>query len=423
MDSFDKDQAIKGYLGISGSPANLSISGPNQIPGIIGDITSFSGKNMRIEVIRSSDKQDLQDTLYSLYERLTDIGYKINLSKQIPGDYKAPGGKRVIFLYEEYINLNDPFVISKLRDLLSGRYKVPGKGVTIVLGLMTGTYALLSENRVQTNEELLGGDQSQIQTTPDEKTKVLGFGLVLLSIPMIITWFGILSDLYSLIAGDFLRWFILVDTVTGLSLVLFESLKNNISKREFVYAAGLLFLSINIAAYLVQPSYSISDYFGNVNFPLYFVSSGSYPIIERKIFANFEIIIVATVIISLILPFLRKKTYFLLSVATAATSIAIISDMLTQTGDLPFTNPSIPRIPHFLLFRTENLYPFFTTTFFHPNPYFAISINGYAYYYPTYLTFLVFVFLILSNLVFSVIYFSAGIRIISAEELRSNGNS
>ncbi|MFG1460405.1 MAG: hypothetical protein AAE987_03385 [Thermoplasmataceae archaeon] len=60
MDSFDKDQAIKEYLGISGSPANLSISGPNQIPGIIGDITSFSGKNMRIEVIRSSDKQDLK---------------------------------------------------------------------------------------------------------------------------------------------------------------------------------------------------------------------------------------------------------------------------------------------------------------------------------------------------------------------------
>ena len=97
MDSFGKDQAIKEYLRISGSPANLSISGPNQIPGIIGDITSFSGKNMRIEVIRSSDKQDLQTTLYSLYERLMDMGYKINLSKQIPGDYKAPGGKRVIF--------------------------------------------------------------------------------------------------------------------------------------------------------------------------------------------------------------------------------------------------------------------------------------------------------------------------------------
>ena len=420
MESFDEDHAIKEYLGISGSSANLSISGPNQIPGIIGDITSFSGKSMRIEVIRSSDKQDLQATLYSLYEKLTDIGYKINLSKQIPGDYKTLGGKLVIFLYEEYINMNDPFVISKLRGLLSGRYKVPRKGVTIVLGLTTGTYALLSENRVQTNEELLGGDQSQIQTTPNEKTKILGFGLVLLSIPMIITWFGILSDLYSLIAGDFLRWFILVDTVTGLSMVLFESFKNNVSKREFVYAAGLLFLSINIAAYLVQPSYSISDYFGNVNFPLYFVSSGSYLIIERKILANFEIIIVAIVIILLILPFLRKKTYFLLSVATAATIIAIISGMLIQNGNLRFTNRSISQV---LLISSENLYPFFTTTYFHLNPYFAISINGYAYYYSTYLTFLVFVFTILSNLIFSVVYFSAGIRIISAEELRPNRTS
>ena len=417
MDSFGKDQAIKEYLRISGSPANLSISGPNQIPGIIGDITSFSGKNMRIEVIRSSDKQDLQTTLYLLYERLMDMGYKINLSKQIPGDYKAPGGKRVIFFYEEYINLNDPFVVSKLRDLLSGRYKVPGKGVTIVLGLTTGTYALLSEKRVRTNDDLFSWDQSRIQTAPDEKTKVLGFGLVLLSIPMIITWFGILSDLYSLIAGDFIRWFILVDTATGLSLVLFESFKHNVSKREFVYAAGLLFLSINIAAYLLQPSCSISDYFGNVNFPLYFVSSGSYPVIERKILANFEIIIVAIVIISLILPFLRKKTYFFLSVAIAATSIAIVSDMLIQIGDLPFTNPSIPQV---LLISSENLYPFFTTTYFHLNPYFAISINGYAYYYPTVLTFLVFVFTILSNLVFSLVYFSAGIRIIWAEELRSN---
>ena len=420
MDSFDKDQAIKEYLGISGSPANLSISGPNQIPGIIGDITSFSGKNMRIEVIRSSDKQDLQATLYSLYEKLTDMGYKINLSKQIPGDYKVLAGKRVIFFYEEFINLNDPFAVSKLRDLLSGRYKVPGKGVTIVLGLTTGTYALLSENRVQTNEELFSGDQSQIQTAPDKKTKALGFGMVLLSIPMIITWFGILSDLYSLIAGDFIRWFILVDTATGLSLVLVESFKNNVSKREFVYAAGLLFLSINIAAYIVQPSYSISDYFANVNFPLYFVISGSYPIIERKILANFEIIIVSIVIISLILPFLRKKTYFFLSVATLAASIAIVSDMLIQTVDLPFTNRSIP---HVLLISSENLYPFFTTTYFHLNPYFAISINGYAYYYPTVLTFLVFVFTILSNLVFSLVYFSAGIRIISAEGLRSNRKS
>lgn len=411
MVTFDKDQSIKEYLGINGPHDELTITGPDPIPGLIRDITSFSGKNMRVEVIRSSDMQDLQATLYSLYGKLSDMGYKIYLAKQIPDDFKAKRGKGVVFLYEGYIDLNDDIIISRIRGILSGRYQMPGKGITVVLGLTTSTFSLLSEPGEQTREEQLADDRSEVKTTPDEKTKVLGFGLVLLSIPMIITWFGILSGLYSLIAGAFLRWFILIDTVAGISVVLFVSYRYKIQKRKFVYLAGLLFLSLNIAAYLLLPSYSISDYFSNVNFPLYFVRSSSSRIMELNILADFDIIITAVAIILLILPFLRKKMYFLLLFATGTTCLSIIFNVLIQFG--VFSN-SIAHIPPRFFFISENLFPFFTTTLFHLNPYFAISINGYVYYYLSVLTFLVFVFSIISNLIFSVIYFSAGIRTITS---------
>ena len=414
MDNFDKEHDIKEYLGINDPDANLNISGPDQIPGILNDITSFSGKNMRLEVIRASETQDLQAILYSLYGRLSDMGYKIFLYRGIPEDYKATKGKGVIFLYEDYIDLKDPSIVSKLKDLLSGRSKIRGKGVTIVLGLTIGTYALLSESREQTNDGLLTGDLSHMKTTLDEETRVLGSGLVLLSIPMIITWFGIVSGLYTLLADDFLRWFIFLDTVVGLSLVLFESFRNSFQKSQFLYAAGLLFIFINIAAYLVRPSYSISNYFSNSNFPLYFVTSVSNFIFILKILANFEIITTAIVMIFLILPFLKKKTYFLILGAIASTALSIISDMLLQTLSFQIAGRNIRRQ---LLFSSKNLYPFFTTTTFHLIPYFAISINGYVYYYPTVLPFLVFVFAILSNLFFSVIYFSTGIRMISEDSL------
>ena len=257
-DDADQVQKFREYLGYNAS----TTAAPHRVgqeKEIIEGIF-FAVREKRkyyVQIVRSFDSIGLSSALFYIMNNLSEKGLKIKPIKSLEFD-KARFDNSEDFVYvlsEKYIDISDQTTMQVLSSLVSGIVPKEATGRPILLGLTDETLRKATRFRNKTSSETSFAPEYKQQV----RSRLVGAGLVLLSLPFLISGIGLITDRPQiLILSVFtVSWIIFLASIIGIlgfALSLFGSLRSRTVKTKALTISVLIIAGSELASTIIQLS-------------------------------------------------------------------------------------------------------------------------------------------------------------------------
>ena len=371
----DRIQKFREYLGYSES----TIAAPYKvgqekeiIEGIFSAIKER--KKYYIQIVRSFDSVGLSSALLNIMNALSEKGVKIEPIKSLEFDKRIfdEGENFVYVVSEKYIDISDQNKMQVLSSLVSGIAPKEAAERPILLGLTDETLRKATRYRNKKNSEtslMLEGKQQ-------ERNGFVGAGLVLLSLPFLISSIGVIADRPpTLTLSVFtVSWIIFLASMIGILgfiLVLFGSLRIRTVKARLLAISVLIIAGSELASTIIQLS-SISIIKGG-GFELVATSNNSFIIIPNALnLPGIYTVLASFIAIGCFILIYAFAKHIVKLIALIALLAGIVAETITMLGVL-----MIPRDfgPLELIFFAHYLYISFYNNVTPILPYPSVMLN------------------------------------------------
>ena len=378
-DNADRIQEFKEYLGFSEttSAAPYKVGQEKEI--IEGIFSALKEKKKYyIQIVRSFDSVGLSSALLNIMNALSEKGVKIEPIKSLEFDKRIfdEGENFVYVVSEKYIDISDQNKMQVLSSLVSGIAPKEAAERPILLGLTDETLRKATRYRNKKNSEtslMLEGKQQ-------ERNGFVGAGLVLLSLPFLISSIGVIADRPpTLTLSVFtVSWIIFLASMIGILgfiLVLFGSLRIRTVKARLLAISVLIIAGSELASTIIQLS-SISIIKGG-GFELVATSNNSFIIIPNALnLPGIYTILASFIAIGCFILIYAFAKHIVKLIALIALLAGIVAETITMLGVL-----MIPRDfgPLELIFFAHYLYISFYNNVTPILPYPSVMLNTVDY--------------------------------------------
>ena len=284
-DNADRTREFKEYLGYTESSSAASYKAGQEKEIIEGIFSAVEEKKKYyVQIVRSFDSTGLSSALLNIMNTLNEKGVKIKPIKGLEFDKPTfdDGENFVYVVSEKYIDISDQNTMQILSRLVSGIVPKEAAGRPILLGLTDETLRKATRYRNKKPDKtsfMLEGKQQ-------ERSGLVSAGLVLLSLPFLISGIGVIADRPRVLNLSVftVSWIIFLASMIGILgfiLVLFGSLRIRTVRTRLLAISVLIIAGSEMASTIIQLS-SISMIKGG-GFELVAASNNSFVIIPNAL--------------------------------------------------------------------------------------------------------------------------------------------
>ena len=284
-DNADRTREFKEYLGYTESSSAASYKAGQEKEIIEGIFSAVEEKKKYyVQIVRSFDSTGLSLALLNIMNTLNEKGVKIKPIKGLEFDKPTfDNGENFVYVVsEKYIDISDQNTMQILSRLVSGIVPKEAAGRPILLGLTDETLRKATRYR----NKKRGETSFMLEGKQQERSGLVSAGLVLLSLPFLISGIGVIADRPRVLNLSIftVSWIIFLASMIGILgfiLVLFGSLRIRTVRTRLLAISVLIIAGSEMASTIIQLS-SISMIKGG-GFELVAASNNSFVIIPNAL--------------------------------------------------------------------------------------------------------------------------------------------